>query len=93
VGFELSVRKRMSHNWMMNGGFSYNNAPVHYDSPAAYEDPTNIDNLNGGQYAPESTSSGLGNVSIRGRQNAGNANQISSILAPRVIRFGFRATW
>jgi outer membrane receptor for monomeric catechols len=29
VGFELSVRKRMSHNWMMNGGFSYNNAPVH----------------------------------------------------------------
>ena len=193
-GFELSVRKRMSHNWMMNGGFSYNNAPVHYDSPAAYEDPTNIDNLNGGQYAPESTSSGLGNVfvnarwifrlsgaytlpwyqigvaalfnarqgypltasvqtpsrtngasqtdvyldklgdnrlpnfrtvdfrldkpitlfdrlkvvasmdvfnlfngntalSIRGRQNASNANQISSILAPRVIRFGFRATW
>jgi hypothetical protein len=193
-GVELTVRKRMSHNWMMNGGFSYNNAPVHYDSPAAYQDPTNIDQLNNGQYAPESTSSGLGNVfinakwifrlsgaytlpwyqigvaafyntrqgypfiatiltptrpfsggqadvyldklganrlpnfqtvdfrldkpftlfervkimasmdvfnlfngntslSIRGRQNASNANQISSILAPRVLRFGFRATW
>ena len=66
-GFEMSVRKRMSHNWMMNGGFSYNNAPVHYDSPAAYEDPTNIDQQNGGQYAPESTSSGLGNVFVNAR--------------------------
>jgi len=193
-GIEITARKRMSHNWMMNGGFSYNNAPVHYDSPASYEDPNNIDQLNNAQYAPESTGSGLGNVfinakwifrmsgaytlpwqqigvsafynarqgypftatiqtptrpfsagqadiyldqlgdnrlpnfqtvdlrvdkpftlyrtmkivasmdvfnllngntelSIRGRQNATNANQISSILAPRVIRFGFRATW
>ena len=193
-GIELTVRKRMSHNWMMNGGFSYNNAPVHYDSPAAYEDPTNIDMFNGAQYAPETSGSGIGNVfinarwifrlsgaytlpwsqigvaafynarqgypftatiqtpsrpfsggqadvyldplgdnrlpnfqtvdfrldkpitlfgrvkimasmdvfnlfnwntplSIRGRQNASNANQISSILAPRVLRFGFRATW
>ena len=32
-------------------------------------------------------------LSIRGTQNASNANQISSLLAPRVIRFGFRATW
>ena len=32
-------------------------------------------------------------LSIRGRQNASNANQISSILAPRVLRFGVRATW
>jgi hypothetical protein len=31
--------------------------------------------------------------SIRGRQNASNANTISSILAPRILRFGFRATW
>jgi hypothetical protein len=193
-GIELTARKRMSKNWMMNGGFSYNNAPEHYDSPASYQDPTNIEWFNGGQYSPESTSSGLGNVfvnakwifrlsgaymlpwqqisisafynardgypfirsvtspnrpfgagtagvrfektgderlpnfqtvdfrvdkvitlysrvrilasmdvfnlfngnttlSIRGVQNAGNANQISSLLAPRVIRFGFRATW
>jgi hypothetical protein len=192
-GFEVSARKRMSKSWMMNASYSYNDAPVHYDSANAYEDPTNVDKLNGGQYAPESTSSGLGNVfvnakwifrltgvytlpwfqvnvagfynarsgypfiqsirtpsrpygagitnvyldrlgdnrlpnfqtvdfrvdkrfafgkvrivpaidifnllngntslSIRGTQNASNANQISSILAPRVIRFGFRAEW
>lgn len=35
-GFELSARKRFSRSWMMNAGYSYNNAPVHYDSPAAY---------------------------------------------------------
>lgn len=32
-------------------------------------------------------------LSIRGRQNASNANTISSILAPRVIRFGVRVTF
>ncbi len=32
-------------------------------------------------------------LSIRGTQNASNANTISSILAPRVIRFGARVTW
>ena len=66
-GFEISARKRMSNNWMMNGGFSYNDAPAHYDSPAAYEDPTNIANLDGGQFAPESTTSGLDNVFINQR--------------------------
>jgi hypothetical protein len=32
-------------------------------------------------------------LSIRPVQNAPNANQISSILAPRVVRFGLRAEW
>ncbi len=32
-------------------------------------------------------------LSVRGGQNASNANQISSILAPRVLRFGFRVTF
>jgi hypothetical protein len=210
-GLELSARKRMSKNWMMAASFSFNDAPVHVDSPAGYpgltdstlnnttianvnSDPTNMEtSLNGGQYAPESTTSGLGNVfvnaqwilrvngayklpwwdiqlaanynsrsgypnvrsvqsparpngagaavvyldkrgdlrlptfsqldvrldktvavgrvravlsmdvfnllnqnmalSVRGGQNASNANQISSILAPRVLRFGFRVTF
>jgi hypothetical protein len=193
-GFEVSGRKRMANRWTMNVSYAYNNAPVQYNSPASYEDPTNIDKLHNGQFAEESTSSGLGNVfvnatwifrlsglyttplwdinvsgfynsrsgypfiqqiqtptrpfsagtanvfldvlgdnrlptfqtldlridksftlykrvkivpamdifnlfngntslSIRGTQNASNANTISSILAPRVIRFGFRATW
>ena len=30
---------------------------------------------------------------IRGTQNAGNANQIQAIVAPRVIRFGIRVNW
>ena len=193
-GFEVSARKRMSSRWSANVSYAYNDAPVRYDSSAAYEDPTNIDNLNNGQFAEESTSSGLGNVfvnakwifrasglyntplwdinvsgfynarsgypfiqsiltptrpfsagqasvyldllgdnrlptfqtldlridksftlwsrvkivpamdifnlfngstelSIRGTQNASNANTISSILAPRVIRFGARVTF
>ena len=32
-------------------------------------------------------------LSQRGGQNAGNANPISSLLAPRVLRFGARATF
>jgi hypothetical protein len=67
-GFEVSARKRMSKNWMMNTSFAYNNAPVHYDSSAAYRDPTNINtSLNGGQWAEESTSSGLGNVFVNNK--------------------------
>ena len=30
---------------------------------------------------------------IRGTQNAANANQIQSILAPRVMRFGIKFNW
>ena len=32
-------------------------------------------------------------LSIRGRQNASTANTISSLIGPRLIRLGFRATW
>jgi hypothetical protein len=178
-GFELTARKRFQNNWQMNASYSYNDAPVHFDSPAGYNwwrsasgdsDPTQIASLNGAQYAPESTSSGLGNVfinakwiarvsgsytlpfqkisvagtvqvyldrrgderlpnfktldfnvskpftfgpklkatasldvfnlmngnttlSMRGSQNANNANTISSLLAPRVARFGVRVNW
>jgi hypothetical protein len=64
-GVELSARKRMSKNWMLNASYSYNNAPVHYTEGQGYEDPTNVmSSFNGGQFAPESTSSGLGNVFV-----------------------------
>lgn len=73
-GFELTARKRFSNRWQVNTSYSYNDAPMHFDSPAAYvwwstnSDPTNIESsLNGGQYAPESTSSGLGNVFVNAR--------------------------
>lgn len=199
-GFELTGRKRFADRWQLNGSYSYNDAPLHFETPQGYYyqsstgDPTSIESsLNKGQYAPESTSSGLGNVfvntkwilrlsgsytlplhinvaafyntrggypfirsvltptrpfsagqatvyldkrgderlpnfqtmdfrvdrvftlfnrarftasvdifnlfngsttqSMRGRQNASNANTISSLLAPRVLRFGVRATF
>lgn len=76
-GFELTARKRMQNNWQMNASYSYNDSPVHFDSPAGYNwwnsstgnyDPTNIETgLNGAQYAPESTSSGLGNVFVNAK--------------------------
>ena len=42
--------------------FAYNDAIDHWDSAAAYQDPTNIQNLNGHEYAPESGGSGLDSV-------------------------------
>jgi hypothetical protein len=194
-GIEVTTRKRWSDGWAMNASLSFNDARAHYGSDRAYEDPTNIENLNGAQYAPQYaadlTSTGIGNtfvnarwilrlsgscrtpfwgvdlagfydsrggypfvqfvetlrsgagtavvyldrlgdkrlpavrtldlraarrvrvgrfditpsvdafnllntgtpLSIRGKQNAPNANLVSSILPPRVIRFGLRAEW
>jgi hypothetical protein len=61
-GFELVATKRYSDRWMMTASYAFNTAVDHWDSPNAYEDPTNIDKLNGGQYAPESGGSGIDNV-------------------------------
>ena len=61
-GFELVASKRYSNRWMMTASYAFNNAVDHYDSPAAYEDPTNIDKYNGAQYAPEAGGSGIDNV-------------------------------
>ena len=61
-GFELTMRKRMANRWAMSGSYAYNNAIDNWDSANAYEDPTNIDLLNGYQYAPESAGSGVDSV-------------------------------
>jgi len=73
-GLELTARKRFSNTWQLNASYTYNDAPVHFESPLGYvyqssnSDPTNIaSSLNGAQYAPESTSSGLGNVYVNAR--------------------------
>jgi hypothetical protein len=78
-GFEMAARKRLTKGWMMNASFTYNDAPVHYDSEAAYGggrpeqygaqsgDPTNVENWNGGQFAPQSTTSGIDNVFVNAR--------------------------
>ncbi len=59
-GVELSLTKRYSDRWSLNGSFAYNNARDFWTSTAAYEDPTNI--VSGQQYAPESGGSGIDNI-------------------------------
>jgi hypothetical protein len=61
-GFELTMTKRMANRWSANFSYAYNNAIDHWDSPNAFEDPTNIEQTEGFQYAPESGGSGIGNV-------------------------------
>lgn len=64
-GIELIVNKRLSNRWMLNGSFTYQLWRQHFDSPAAYIDPTNhepVDLLNNRDMAYESRGSGLGNI-------------------------------
>lgn len=62
-GLEMTFRKRMAKRWAMTASYAFNNAVEHWDSPEAYEDPTNIDpQLNGAQFAPVSSGSGVDSV-------------------------------
>jgi hypothetical protein len=61
-GMEFTLQKRMANRWSASASYAYNNAIDVWDSPNAYEDPTNIENTNGFQYAPEAAGSGIGNV-------------------------------
>jgi hypothetical protein len=62
-GLEFTLRKRMSNRWAASASYAYNDAIDHWDSPNAYEDPTNINpQQNGAQYAPVSAGSGVDNV-------------------------------
>ncbi len=61
-GIELTLGKRYSNRWMANVSYAYNDAQDFWDSPAAYQDPTNIAQFNGAEFAPESGGSGIDNV-------------------------------
>jgi hypothetical protein len=61
-GIEFAMIKRYSDRWQANVSFAWNDAIDRWASPAAYEDPTNIDKTNGAAFAPESAGSGVGNV-------------------------------
>jgi Carboxypeptidase regulatory-like domain len=61
-GVEVTFQKRMANRWSANFSYAFNNAIDRWDSANAYEDPTNIEQSNGFQYAPESGGSGIGNV-------------------------------
>ncbi len=66
-GIELTARKRLSNRWMVNGSFAYNDARRHYDSPNAYDDPTNIAFFDNAQYAEEAGGSGVANVWVNAK--------------------------
>jgi hypothetical protein len=57
-GFEAVGRKR-GRQWNVEASFAFNSTVVFYDSPASYQDPTNIAIANGAQYAPALTTSGF----------------------------------
>ena len=57
----MSVR-RSANRWQANASVAYNDALDYWDSPRAYEDPTNINNLHGHEFAPESGGSGIDNI-------------------------------
>ncbi|MGH9386216.1 MAG: carboxypeptidase regulatory-like domain-containing protein [Vicinamibacterales bacterium] len=61
-GLELTLRKRYSKRWTGGVSYAFNSTVQHYDSIHSYEDPTNIELLDGAQYAPESTAAGLDGV-------------------------------
>jgi hypothetical protein len=61
-GFELVATKRYSNNWMGIVSFAYNDARDFWDSPRAYEDPTQIPFQHNAQFAPESGGSGIDNI-------------------------------
>jgi hypothetical protein len=61
-GIELALNKRYSNRWMATASFAYNDAKDYWDSPAGFEDPTNIDKQHGFEYAPQSGGSGLDSI-------------------------------
>ena len=66
-GLELVARKRSSRGWMLNASYSYNSTLENYDSPASYEDPTDILNHRDGfQYAPTAGIGGGGGSNLAG---------------------------
>jgi hypothetical protein len=61
-GFEFTLRKRYADRWQASFSYAYNDATDHWDSPNAFQDPTNIEFQDNAQYAPESGGSGIDNI-------------------------------
>lgn len=66
-GFELALTKRYSNRWYANVSYAYNSAIDNYDSPRSFNDPTNIENLDGYQWAEQSGGSGVSNVWVNSK--------------------------
>ena len=72
-GIEFGAVKRLSNRWMGRVNVAFNNAREHYQPQAMYDTngnptPTVTEPLiDGGQFAPQSTGNGVGNVYINAR--------------------------
>jgi hypothetical protein len=76
-GVEVTGRKRLSHNWLMNTSFAYNSTIVNFGSfPGSQpsiasatisEDPTNRSLRDGYQYDYLTAGSGIGNVYVNAK--------------------------
>jgi hypothetical protein len=78
-GLEITGRKRLSHNWLMNTSFAYNSTLVNFgefpgsirstatNSSVIVEDPTNRDTRGGQQYDYPSAGSGIGNIYVNAK--------------------------
>jgi hypothetical protein len=78
-GFEITGRKRMSHNWLMNGSFAYNSTIVNLGdfagsirststtSALLEEDPTNRSARDGYQYDYPSSGAGIGSIYVNAK--------------------------
>jgi hypothetical protein len=62
-GVEVTGRKRIS-GFTMNGSFTWSDTTSQI---GVFQDPTNIANLDGAQYAPETGGSGIGNVFLNAK--------------------------
>jgi len=66
-GMEFVLTKRYADRWMGSFSYAFNDAVDRWGSANAYEDPTNIERLDGAQYAPEVGGSGIDNVFLNGK--------------------------
>ena len=64
-GVEVTGRKRVK-TFNMSGSFTWSDTKAFF-APGSFEDPTNIANLDGAQYAPETGGSGIDNVFINAK--------------------------
>jgi hypothetical protein len=60
-GLELTWRKRWSTRFTVNGSFTVQDSPEFFPA-GSFQDPTNVVNRDGGQYAPQVGGSGIDNV-------------------------------
>jgi hypothetical protein len=65
---EIVLKKRLSHNWMLDGSFTLSNWKYfHGNSASEWYDLTNYDFYEGGVVAPRSGGSGISNVWVNAR--------------------------